>query len=190
MRIRSELPDMPAAEAKRLLTGLPDAYARLEADFESMRQEVDRALASFERVSLLFPRTSAVPVALQQSGWALRIVDRNEEAAVRYREVITRYPRTPSAALAGLGLARVLVRVGRVSQAIEELQRVRQRFPDTPEAAIALAQSTILYRLYIRPAAGQPPYGVGTRVFAGTTGKLKDVFAIAVGPDDTVATVN
>ena len=39
------LAEVAKGNFSKRLTGLPEAYARLEADFESMRQEVDRALA-------------------------------------------------------------------------------------------------------------------------------------------------
>ncbi len=151
-------------------------------------EDTDAAIASFERVGMLFPRSDAVPAAVYYAGEALRLLDRNEDATARYRDVTGKYPRSIWAARALVGMAITLTRSGQPARAIEELQRVRTRFGDTPEAVTAASLNTILYRLYILPTMNQPSFVFANRtVGGGPTGKIKDVVAMAVGPEDTHA---
>jgi len=150
-------------------------------------EDIDSALGSFERVDRFYQRSDAVPAALYYMGEVLRIVERNTEAMLRYRDVIGRYPRSIWSARAQIGLATTLTRTGLASQAIEELQRVRVKFPDEPEAVRAAALITILYRLYMLPGMGQPPFSVSSRTWGG---KFKDVVALNMGPADDPAVVN
>ncbi|HEY3383805.1 MAG TPA: tetratricopeptide repeat protein [Vicinamibacterales bacterium] len=147
--------------------------------------EVETALASYERVSRLFPGADAVPAAVYQAAEALRLVHREDEAALRYRQVSTDYPQSAWAPRALLGEARCLVITGKPLRAMELLQRVRQRFGATPEAVTAVSWNTILYRLYLR-APSQPPYAYSGRAIAGTAGKIKDIEMLAVDPHGTV----
>ncbi len=148
-------------------------------------EDTDAAIASFERVGMLFPRSDAVPAAVYYAGEALRLLDRNEDATARYRDVTGKFPRSIWAARALVGMAITLTRSGQPARAIEELQRVRNRFAGTPEAATAAALNTILYRLYILPATNQPPFAYADRTIGGgPNGKIKNVVALAVGPED------
>jgi TolA-binding protein len=150
--------------------------------------DTDTAIASFERVSMLFPRSDAVPAAVYYAGEALRLLDRNEDATSRYREVTGKYPRSIWSARAQIGMAMTLTRSGQPARAIEELQRVRVRFSDTREAAMAVGLNTILYRLYILPATNKPSYIYANKtVGGGPTGKIKNLVALAVGPSDGAA---
>lgn len=150
------------------------------------QEDIDSALGSFERVDRFYQRSDAVPAALYYMGEVLRLVERNKEAMLRYREVIGRYPRSIWSARAHIGFATTLTRAGLASRAIEELQRVRVQFPDEPEAIRAAALITILYRLYMLPAMGQSPFSVSGRTVGA---KLKDVIALSMGPSDDPAVV-
>jgi TolA-binding protein len=152
--------------------------------------DVDSALASYERVPRLFPGSEAVPASIYYAGEALRLTHRDEEAVLRYRQVSTDYPQSSWAPRALVGEARCLVLTGKTTRAMELLQRVRQRFPGTPEAATAVAWNTILYRLYLRVPA-QPAYEfAAAKSIAGSSGKLKDIQALAVGANGTVYAAN
>lgn len=145
--------------------------------------DIDTALASFERVSRLFPNSEAVPAAIFYAGEALRIARRWSEALERYRQVVTDYPRSVWSARALLGGGMCLALTGQPLRALEELQRVRVWFPGAPEASRALAWNTILYRLYVRPPT-QPPYAFNGKSLVDA--RLKDVNAIAVDDHNTV----
>jgi TolA-binding protein len=148
--------------------------------------DIESALASYERVPRLFPGSDAVPASIYYAGEALRVTHRDDEAVLRYRQVSTDYPVSAWASRALLGEARCLVAIGTIPRAMELLQRVRQRFPGTPEADAAASWNTILYRLYLR-APEQPAFEFAAgKSIAGTAGKLKDVQAMAVGPNGTV----
>ncbi|OFW03948.1 MAG: hypothetical protein A3H96_16015 [Acidobacteria bacterium RIFCSPLOWO2_02_FULL_67_36] len=151
--------------------------------------EVDTALASFERVPRLFPGTAAVPVAIYYAGEALRLGKRPADALSRFRQVATDYPRSPWAARALLGAGRCLVLMEQPLRALEDFQRVRLRFPAMPEAETARNWNTILYRLYVRNPT-QSPFTFNGRGLVGPGGKLKDVIAIGVAPDDTAFVAN
>jgi TolA-binding protein len=141
-------------------------------------ENVEAALASFDRVPRLHPASPAIPVAAYYAGETLRLVKRFPEAIERYRQVTLDYPTSPWSSRALLGAGQCLTITGQPLQALQQLQRVRSRFPDSPESNTALAWNTILFRLYVR-APSRPAFAFGDRSFAGPTGKLKDVEAIA-----------
>jgi hypothetical protein len=62
--------------------------------------------------------------------------------------------------------------------AFADLQRIRQRFPDTPEARAALNLNTILYRLYVKPAAQR--YQFSGKYVGAETARFRDVVGVAV----------
>ncbi len=150
--------------------------------------DVETALASFERVSRLFPASDAVPAAMYYAGEALRMAHREEEAVFRYRQVSTDYPLSTWSARALLGEGRCLVIGGKATPAMEQLQRVRQRFPGSPEAATALAWNTILYRLYLRPSS-LVPYTFTGKTLGTPTARLRDVVALGIGARDQLLVV-
>ncbi|MCX6538136.1 MAG: tetratricopeptide repeat protein [Acidobacteria bacterium] len=158
------------------------------------KENFDSAIASYQRAQTLFKRSDAVAAAIFYAGEAHRLNGNHNDAIASYREVTVLYPRSIWAARAQIGLATTLVRAAPTREvagrAMEELQRVRQRFPDTRDAAIAVARLTILYRLYVLPQLGQPPYVPTSRKIGGTTGKLKDITALAIGPADEIAITN
>lgn len=148
--------------------------------------DIESALASYERVPRLFPGSDAVPASKFYAAEALRLTHRDDDAALRYRQVSTDYPQSAWTARALLGEARCLAAAGKPTRAMDLLQRVRARFPGSPEAATAVAWNTILYRLYLR-APTQPAYQFApAKAVTGAAGKLKDVQALSLGPDGAI----
>jgi TolA-binding protein len=145
-------------------------------------EDVEAALASFDRVPRLHPGSPAIAAAAYYAGDALRLAKRYPEAIERYRQLALDYPTSRWAARGLLDAGRCLTVVGQPIEALRHLQRVRSRFPDTTEQATALRWNTILFRLYVR-AAANPAYAYGDRSLAGASGKLKDVQSIAVSGD-------
>ncbi len=139
--------------------------------------DVDTAMASFERVSRLFPGTEGVAAAGFFAGETLRMVKRVDEALDRYRRVRTEFPRSLWAARAALGAGYCLVQQASPLQALQEIQWVRQQFPGTPVAAEALNLNTIVYRLYVR-APAQPPYAFSGRFVGAERADYRDVVGL------------
>lgn len=146
---------------------------------------VEAALASFDRVPRLHPGSPAIPVAAFHAGETLRVSKRFPEAIDRFRQLTLDYPNSPWAARAMLDLGRCLTIVGQPLQALQQLQRVRLRFPEAEQQSTALLWNTILYRLYVR-APAHPAFSFGDRGIAGSAGRLRDVEAIAVDADNVV----
>ena len=182
--------DAAAAQTatETLLKGYPDTDSAPMAHVVAGRlallkgrtpSDVDAALASFERVSRLFPGSDAVPAAGFYAGDALRLARRSGEALDRFRRVSMEYPRSLWAARASLEAARCLVQADRAWRALEELQRVRQQFPGTREAEDARNLNSVLYRLYVRPPA-QPPYVFSGRYVGAENARFKDVVGVTI----------
>jgi TolA-binding protein len=144
--------------------------------------DLDAAMASFERVSRLFPGTEGVAAAGYFAGETLRMVKRVDEALDRYRRVRTEFPRSLWAARAALGSGYCLVQQGNPQHAMQEIQWVRQQFPGTPVAAEALNLNTIVYRLYVR-APAQPPYAFSGRFVGAERADYRDVVGLQFQPD-------
>lgn len=168
-----------AAAAAYVLSG------RLAMEEGRAPADIDAALASFGRVSGLFPGSRAIPASIYYAGEALRFARRYEEAVERYRDLGLRYPVSVWTARAWLAQAICLVQLGRPQQAMAGLQRVRSLQPNSTEAAVALRWNSILYRLYVRPPAA-PPYSYAGRMLGAPTTKFKGVAAIAVDERDEV----
>jgi TolA-binding protein len=143
---------------------------------------LDSALASFDRVPRLFPRSEAVAPSLYYAAEIDRRAGRPSDALDKLRRVAQSYPRTTWAARASLLESPLLLADGQPQEAMRTLQRVVRRYGSGAEASTARAWNTTLYRLYIR-APAQPPYVAAGRSIAGPTGKLKDVESIALAPD-------
>ena len=143
---------------------------------------LDSALASFDRVPRLFPRSEAVAPALYYAAEIDRRAGRSSDAIDKLRRVAQVYPRSTWAARASLLEAPLLLADGQPQEAMRALQRVVRRYGSGAEASTARAWNTALYRLYVRPPA-QSPYASAGRFIAGASGKLKDVEAIALAPD-------
>ena len=143
---------------------------------------LDSALASFDRVPRLFPRSDAVAPSLYYAAEIDRRAGRPNEAIDKLRRVAQYYPRSTWAARASLLESPLLLAAGQPREAMRALQRVVRRYGSGAEASTARAWNTTLYRLYIR-APTQPPYVSAGRSIGGPTGKLKDVQSIAMAPD-------
>ncbi|HEY8535542.1 MAG TPA: hypothetical protein VIL25_03800 [Vicinamibacterales bacterium] len=147
---------------------------------------MESAMASFERVPRLFPGSDAVAPALYYAAELDYRAGRPGEALDRLRRIATQYGRTPWAARAGLLESELVLASGDPIEAMRTLQRVVRGFGSGPEAAAARARNTILYRLYLRAPAQQPPYVASGRSIAGPGGRLRDVASIALAPDGTL----
>lgn len=143
---------------------------------------LDSALASFDRVPRLFPRSAAVAPALYYAAEVDRRAGRAGDALDRLRRVAQQYPRSVWAARASLLESRLLLADGEPIEAMNALQRVVRRFGSGSEASTARAWNTTLYRLYIR-APAQPPYVSSGKSIAPPSGRLRDIDAIALAPD-------
>jgi TolA-binding protein len=137
---------------------------------------VDAALATFERVSRLFPNSAAVAAARFYAGELLRATHRPDDAARQYRSVVLEHPASIWAARANLSTAANLVASDRAADAFRRLQRIREQFPDSPEAAAALNLNTIIYRLVTR----KPPYAFAGRQIGGEKERFRDVVGLTV----------
>ena len=147
---------------------------------------LDSALASFDRVPRLFPKSDAVAPALYYGAEVDRRADRPSSALDRLQQVALEFPRSVWAARSGLLESRLLVGGGQPKEALRALQRVIRRFPSSDEAATARAWNTILYRVYLRSAAG-PAFTASGKTIAGPSGRLRDVEAMALAPDGKLA---
>ena len=144
-------------------------------------QDVDAAVASFERVERLFPGNDAVPAAGFYAGEALRLVRRHEEALVRYRRVTASYPSSPWAARANLAAGYCLVQADRAAAALPEVQRVRQMMPASSEAESALNINSILHRLHVR-APKAAAFTFNGRVIGPERSNFDDVIGLKIDP--------
>ncbi len=172
-KLLKDYPDGDAAPMAHVLSG------RLALVKGRATSDVDAALASFERVSRLFPGTEAVAAAGYYTGETLRTVKRTAEALDRYRRVEMEFPRSQWAARAALGAGYCLVQLDRAVQALPEIQWVRQQFPGTAVATEALNLNTIIYRLYLR-APAQPAFAFSGRTVGGDRADYRDVVRLSM----------
>jgi TolA-binding protein len=164
----------------------PDAYnmaGRLALSRSHQKDEIDTAIANFDRVPRLFPTSEAVPRARVLLADALWLSRRYDDAIAELGLVEADYPTDPAAAGAYLAAGKVRVPLGDPIAAMEELQQVRDRFPNTPEAALALARLTLLHRLYVRATAGLA-FGLTTETVGPA--KLENVVGLAMTSKDTL----
>jgi outer membrane protein assembly factor BamD (BamD/ComL family) len=143
---------------------------------------LDSALASFDRVPRLFPKSDAVAPALYYGAEVDRRADRPASALDRLQRLALEFPRSVWAARSGLMEARLLVGAGQPKEALRALQRVIRRFPSSDEATAARAWNTILYRVYLRASSG-PAFTASGRTITGPSGRLRDVEALSLAPD-------
>ena len=175
-RLLKDFANSDSAPMAHVISGrLAIAKGRATAD-------VDSAMASFERVSRLFPGTEGVAAAGFYAGETLRLVRRPEEALERYRKVRIEFPRSVWAARAAMGAAYCLVQQGNGARALPEIQWVRRQFPNTEVAAEALNLNTILYRLYVRPPA-QPPYVFSGKALGPDRSNFSDIIGLRLEPN-------
>jgi tetratricopeptide (TPR) repeat protein len=143
---------------------------------------LDSALASFDRVPRLFPKSEATAPALYYGAEVDRRADRPSNALDRLQRLALEFPRSVWAARSGLLESRLLVAAGQPREALRALQRVIRRFPSSDEASTARAWNTILYRVYLRASPG-PAFVPSGQSIAGPSGRLRDVEALALAPD-------
>ena len=143
---------------------------------------LDSALASFDRVPRLFPKSDAVAPALYYGAEVDRRADRASSALDRLQRLALEFPRSIWAARSGLLESRLLVGAGQPKEAMRALQRVIRRFPSSDEAGTARAWNTILYRVYLRASPG-PAFSASAHTITGPGGRLRDVAALSLAPD-------
>jgi len=173
-KLLREYPDSDSAAMGHVLAG------RIAIAKGRAQKDVDAALASFDRVPRLFPMSEAVAAAGVYAGDTLRLARRADESVRRLRQVEMEYPRSIWAARASLVAGLSLVQADRATSALQELQRVRELFPGSPEAGAALAENTLLYRLYVKAAAKRPAFSFSGRYIGSETAKYRDVVGIVV----------
>ena len=178
-RLLKQFADSDSAPMAYVITG------RLALARGRSAAEINAALASFERVSRLYPGSDAVPAAGFYSGEALRVSRRLTEALDRYRRVAMEYPRSPWAARSSLAAGFCLVQTDRAQSALQDIQWVRQQFPDTPIANEALGLNTIIYRLYLK-APAQPAYTFSNRTIGGDKADYREVMGVAIDSNGRV----
>lgn len=164
-----------AAPAAHLLIG------RVAFDRSRRRADLEAAVASFDRVSRLFPDADVVPEGLFFAGEALRLRGAFDESLDRYLRVAD-YADTEWGGRALLGAAMALAASGEHAGALELLQQTRRRRPDAPEAVSALRRATVLFRLHLR-AKGSPAFSFNPQGLEAAPAKLVNVMALTATPD-------
>ena len=132
----------------------PEAYVILgRAALARRRSDADiqDAISSFQRGLRLYPDAPAVSQSLFYIAEGQRMAGRTDAALAAYRRVFTEHPGDPWAIRARLGAGTMAAFLDDPITAMEEFQRVRDEYPDRPEATAALARTTILFRLFVRP---------------------------------------
>ena len=135
----------------------PDAYllaGRLALARSRMSDDLGTALANFDRVHRLFPASDAVPASLFHAADVHYYSRRYPDALSNLGRVTAEYPSSPIAADAYVASGRALLAMGDPILAMEELQQARNRAPKSAAAQVALAQITLLHRLYVRARSG------------------------------------
>ena len=113
--------------------------------------EREDALASFQRGLRLHPDSDGIPEGMYHVADAYQRLERRDEALEAYQRLVSEHPQTTWAIRARLRTAAARAVRGDPVGAMEEFQHIRAEYPGRPEAAEALAGTTILYRLYVRP---------------------------------------
>jgi hypothetical protein len=145
--------------------------------------ELDDALAQFDRLRTLYPRSDWVPKAFYAAGLAHRKAGRIAEAVDYERRSSLEYPTSDAAPAAQFQIGHCLALLGEYRQAMEEYQQVRNRFPESEWSARALDRITALYRLY---GGGAPVFAPDPSFSLGGGDILKDVRAILMTPTRTL----
>ncbi|HJO38955.1 MAG TPA: tetratricopeptide repeat protein [Vicinamibacterales bacterium] len=186
--------DQAAAAADRIVNNqsysqgdaAPEAYVVLgrAALARSLTEgDIQDAVSNFQRGLRLYPDSSAVSQTLFYIAEGSRLAGQPAEALAGYRRVLAEHPGDPWAIRARLGAGRMAVLMNDPISAMEEFQRVRDESGDGPEAADALARTTILYRLFVRPP--ETAYAIEPSADAGGRTTRK-VVALAPLPDGNV----
>jgi TolA-binding protein len=141
--------------------------------------DLDDALAQFDRVQRLYPKSEWVPRALHASGLVHRKAGRLPQAVEAQRRVSLEYPTSDVAPVAQFEIGHCLGLAGEPRQAMEEFQQVRNRFPPGEWSQRALERVTALYRLY---GESKPGFTVDAAWSVGAGDVLKDVRALLMTP--------
>jgi tetratricopeptide (TPR) repeat protein len=166
--------------------GAPGAYymlGRLALSRATTAAELEDALAQFNRVQKLYPRSEYVANALYASGLVHRKAGRLPEVIEVERRVVLEYPHSDAAPAAQFEIGRCYALLGEPRQAMEEFQQVRNRFPDGPWPGHAINRTTALYRLY---GAGKPVFNLDPGYTLALGDMMKDVSAILMTPEGTL----
>jgi TolA-binding protein len=145
--------------------------------------ELDDALAQLNRVQRLYPRSDWVPKSIFTAGLVQRKAGRLPDAIDAERRVALEYPSSDAAPGAQFQVGHCYGLLGEPRVAMEEFQRVRNRYPDSEWAAQALDRITALYRLF---GQGKPVFRLDPGYSVGSGDVLRDVRALAMGPDSTL----
>lgn len=176
-QILQRYPTSDSAPEAYLISGqLALARSRQPGDLEA-------ALANFDRVSRLFPRSDVVPRALQLAGHVYRLQGRLDLALASLARVAADHPGHAAGAQAYLEASLALVAKGDALAAMEELQQVRNLWPGSREAEIALGRLATLHRLYVRTRQGGSAYAFGENL--GPI-KVDNLVGLAVAPSGSV----
>ena len=135
----------------------PDAYllaGRLALARSRQGDDLGTALANFDRVHRLFPASDAVPAALFHAADVHYHSRRYADALSNLGRVTAEYPSSAIAADAYVASGRALLAMGDPILAMEEMQQARNRAPKSAAAEVALAQISLLHRLYVRARSG------------------------------------
>jgi TolA-binding protein len=166
--------------------GAPGAYyylGWLTMTRSSASAELDDALAQFDRLRTLYPRSDWVPRALYAAGLAHRKAGRLAEAVDFERRVSLEYPTSEAAPGAQYQIGHCLALLGDPRQAMEEYQQIRNRFPESDWAGPALERITALYRLY---GGAAPAFSLDSGYSVGSGDVLKDVRSLLMTPSRTL----
>jgi TolA-binding protein len=166
--------------------GAPGAYyhlGRLSLERAAGTAELEDALAQFERVQRLYPRSDWVPRALSGAALAHRKAGRLPEALDSARRVALEYPSSAAAPEALFQSGHVLALLGEPRQAMEEYQQIRNRFPASEWSPRALERITALYRLH---GAARPSFTLDPAFALAAGDVLKDVRALLMVPGPTL----
>ena len=142
-----------------------------------MTGERQNALANFQRGLRLYPNDSAVPEAMYNVATAYRGLGQSNAAFEAYQQLAAEHSHDAWAIRARLGAGNMRVFLGDPIGAMEEFQRIRDEFPERPEAIEAMARTTVLYRLYVRPAGAMYTVslaGSGERIRRDVVGLVTD----------------
>ena len=143
------------------------------------KDDLEKAVATFDRVPGIYRDAEAVPRALYLSAEAVRLSQQPARALAKYRAIEATYPSDPVIAKVHVGAGAALAATGDVAAAMEEFQFARAEDVPKEDADAALARLSTLYRLYVRPATVSPFVSTAKDVLAP---RVKDVVSMVITP--------
>lgn len=139
-QLRKDHLGSPAAPEGLLLRG------KLLAQGARRPQDLREAMAEFNRVADLFPKSPEALVAKTQLGQAFLDQDQPTKALPLFLEPVQADPTDPKAAAGFFGAATALERIGEVHAALLLFQKLRELHPKSPEAQEAQWRTAVLVR--------------------------------------------